>query len=116
VKPIHPETAEAIKRLLDHYHKRQANSHVFRWASNTGTIWPRLGAIMDRAGLPDAREFKFHCIRKSSVSHFAAAGGDGASHAGHSSDAITRKHYYDPMIVNGANPTSILFRPGEVTG
>lgn len=115
VKPIHPDTAQAIERLLTHYHKRQTNSRVFRWSSNDATLWPRLGAIMDRAGLPDAREFKFHCIRKSSVSHFAAAGGDGTAHAGHSSNAVTRKHYYDPTIVCGDNPTSFLFRPGEVT-
>ena len=113
VKQIHPDTAQAIERLLSLYHKRQANSRVFRWSSNDGTLWPRLGAIMDRAGLPDAREFKFHCIRKSSVSHFAAAGGDGTAHAGHSSDIITRKHYYDPTVVSADKSTTLLFRPGQ---
>lgn len=113
MKPIHPDTAIAIEKLLMHYSKRQTNSRIFRWASNDGTIWSRLGAIMARAGIPNSREFKFHCIRKSSVSHFKAAGGDGTIHAGHSSDALTRRHYYDPRIINRESAAAMLFRPGQ---
>jgi len=111
LKEIHADTAEAIERLLAYYQVRLIKSRVFRWASNHGSVWPALGRIMMRAGLPDSREFKFHCIRKSSVSHFASGGGDGCAHAGHSSDLITRRHYYDPRIVKRVGATQVLFRP-----
>lgn len=115
VKPIHPDTAEAIKRLLAFYHKRQGNSRIFRWSSNDGTLWPRLGAIMERAGIPNTREFKFHCLRKSSVSHLVAAGGNGADHAGHSNPQITKRHYEDPAITGANQGLTKLFRPGHAS-
>lgn len=113
MKPIHADTAAAIEQLLSHYHKRQGNSRIFRWSSNDGTLWPRLGSIMQRAGLPDAREFKFHCLRKSSVSHVIAAGGNGSEHAGHESPQITQRHYADPKITGGDPAMTLLFRPGQ---
>jgi integrase len=113
VRAIHPDTAAAIKRLLNHYHKRQGNSRIFRWSSNDGTLWPRLGAIMQRAGIPNTREFKFHCLRKSSVSHVKAAGGDSTAHAGHVNPVITQKHYEDPVITGADKTMHFLFRPGE---
>lgn len=113
VKSIHADTAEAIKTLLSHYPKRQGNSRIFRWTSNDGTLWPRLGAIMERAGIPNSREFKFHCLRKSSVSHVKAAGGDATDHAGHSSPAITKRSYEDPTITGADKTMTLLFRPGQ---
>lgn len=115
MKPIHQDTADAIRRLLAYYPKRQGNSRVYRWASNDGTLWPRLGAIMERAGLPNAREFKFHCFRKSSVSHVIAAGGNGSEHAGHENPAVTKQHYADPKITGGDTAMTLLFRPGQAS-
>lgn len=113
LKRLHPDTLLAISRLLDCYPVRRNDSKVFRWSANRGAIWSRLGAIMVRAGLPDSREFKFHAVRKSSVSHFAAAGGDPVAHAGHSSDVITRRHYLDQRVMGSdRNAAHLLFRPG----
>jgi integrase len=112
VKTIAEDTAAALERLLAFYPNRKPEGRVFRWAPNESTVWRRLGDIMLRAGLPDTREFKFHSIRKSSVTHLHAAGGDGCAHAGHSSDVITRRHYLDPRIARGADATELLFRPG----
>lgn len=116
VKPIHQDTADAIRLLLSYYPKRQGNSRVFRWASNDGTIWPRLGAIMERAGLPNTREFKFQSVRKFSVSHVIAAGGNGSEHAGHRNPVVTKVHYDVPEITrSGAKNLRLVPRPGHST-
>ncbi len=115
LKSLADDTVEALRDLLDCYAVRRADSGIFRWANNKCGIWSNLGTIMKHAGLPNSREFKFHCIRKSSASHLAAAGGDARAHAGHSSDKITREHYLDPRIVGGPAAHSLLFRPGTLT-
>ena len=72
----------------------------------------RMGRIMLRAGLPDSREFKFHAIRKSTASHYEAAGGNATKLLGHSSRKVTQT-YLDPRIVQTTPAVDLLFRPGE---
>ena len=67
---------------------------------------------MQRAGLPDTREYKFHAIRKSTASHYEAAGGNATELLGHSSRKVTQG-YLDPRIVRTKPAVELLFRPGE---
>lgn len=114
IKPISQDTAEAVEKLLSLYSRRHYNTRVFRWALNKGIVWSRMGDIMRRAGLPDTREFKFHCIRKSTASHIRAAGGDAQQLLGHSDGRTTEKHYIDPRIAHDDRSNlARLFRPGQ---
>jgi integrase len=91
-RPIPPECYEAIMTTKT---KRKI---VFDWDRSYTLIWHRLGRICERAGLPNDRMSKFHRVRKTSASYYAAAGGDPQTLMGHSSPAVTRK-YLDPRIV-----------------
>jgi integrase len=71
---------------------------VFDWDRAYTNIWRRLGRICERAGLPNDRLSKFHRVRKTSASYYAAGGGDPQKLMGHSTPAVTRK-YLDPRIV-----------------
>jgi integrase len=71
---------------------------VFDWDRAYTNIWRRLGRICERAGLPNDRLSKFHRVRKTSASYYAAGGGDPQKLMGHSSPTVTRK-YLDPRIV-----------------
>jgi len=114
LKPIAPDTAAALGELLELYSRRTYNTRVFRWALNKGLVWRRLADIMERAGLPDSREFKFHAIRKSVASHLYAAGGNAQRLLGHSSQRITDSHYLDPRIAHDdRGQLQRVFRPGE---
>ena len=76
-----------------------------------GGTFRRLGEIMERAGLPNSRLYKFHSIRKSVASYYEAAGGNATELLGHSSRRIT-KAYIDPRICCKPSPVGVLFRPG----
>lgn len=91
-RPIPPECYEAI---METHTKRRL---VFDWDRCPSTIWYRLGRICERAGLPNDRMSKFHRVRKTCASYYAAAGGDAQTMMGHSSPAVTKK-YLDPRIV-----------------
>ena len=115
IRPIMPDTAEAIRTLLSYYTRRSYNTLVFRWALNKGLIWSRWGEIMARAGLPDTREFKFHCIRKSAGSHSVRIGGNAARLLGHQNPATTDKFYIDPRVAyDDRAELERRFRPGQV--
>lgn len=98
---ISPETAALIRQL-------PRDRPVFHWPYNNGTLYNRYRALLQRAGLPTDRHSKFHRIRRSTASHYKAAGGDPTSLLGHSSAAVTRK-YLDPRIVKTPAPSDILF-------
>ena len=61
-------------------------------------LYHRLNRILKRANLPTNRWSKFHRIRKTSASYYAAAGGDAQLLLDHSSPTVTRR-YLDPRIV-----------------
>lgn len=104
--PIAGETIAALKQI------RRREGPVFRWPYSPTYIYRRLGRIMQRAGLPDNRLYKFHALRKSVASHYEAAGGNATELLGHSSRKITRA-YLDPRIVRTTAAIDLLFRPGE---
>lgn len=49
----------------------------------------------------------FHALRRTCASHLAVAGADATAYLGHSSDAITRRHYLDPRIVRARGVRAI---------
>lgn len=83
------DTIEALRRI-----QRPAGK-VFPW--DRGDLWMHFGAILEQAGLPYDRKRKFHCIRKSTASHLAAAGGDPGQMLTHSCAKVTQA-YLDPRI------------------
>ncbi len=109
---IEPRTVEAIEHLLSYYPRRQANSRIFRFASNHGTIYARWGRILDRAGVPNPHGKKFHLLRSSRATHEHLAGGDATAKLTHSSDAITRKSYLDPKLIAKRAETIQVYQPG----
>jgi integrase len=91
-RPITPECYAAIMAIKT---KRKL---VFDWDRSYTLIWYRLGKICERAGLPNDRMSKFHRVRKTCASYYAAGGGDPQTMMGHTSPAVT-KLYLDPRIV-----------------
>jgi integrase len=67
--------------------------------------------IVRDAGLDAGRGFRFHAIRRSTASHFAAQGGDATAALDHSSPRLTRRWYLDPRIADHAlRPAQVLPR------
>lgn len=104
--PIADDTAKALAKLTPHEGK------VFKWPYRPNYIYTRYSRILHRAGLPTNRLYKFHCIRKSTASHYEAAGGNATELLGHSSRKIT-KAYLDRRIVKPQSAVDKLFRPGQ---
>lgn len=86
---------------------RRPREHVFAWHLSRGMLWYRLGRICRRAGLPSDRRSKFHRIRRTTASHYAAAGGDAQRLLDHSSPAVTRR-YLDPRILPSVRASDVL--------
>ena len=107
VLPIAADTIAALAAI------RRRDGKVFEWPYSATYIYKKLGAIMQRAGLPNNRLYKFHAIRKSVASHYEAAGGNATELLGHTSRKITRA-YLDPRIVRKKSAIDVLFRPGEL--
>lgn len=81
---------------------------LFPWPMSSTYIYDRLKKILKSAGL-DKKRAAFHQIRRTAVSHIAAAGGDPVAFAGHSSPAVTQRWYLDPrMSDRGPKPHELL--------
>lgn len=59
------------------------------------TLWKAYKVLLEDAGLPSARDSKFHRLRRTHATELYKAGRDASASLGHSSDAITRKSYID---------------------
>lgn len=99
------ETIAALEEI-----RLPLRSLIFPWPYNYSYLWIRYKIIRERAGLPIDRYSSFHRMRKSSASHFTAAGGDAMELLGHESRRTTKK-YLDPTIVNPPQASDLLFRP-----
>ena len=84
---------------------------VFPWDRGESYLWKRLGIIQRRAGLPDDRRSKFHRIRRTTASFYAAAGHSAQQLLDHSSPAVTRR-YLDPRIVRSIAAPDVLPKVG----
>ena len=98
------DTAERLSRL-------PRDRRPFFWPYHESTLYNRYKRLLERAGLPSDRRSKFHRIRRSTASHYAAAGGDATELLGHSSRAVTRL-YLDPRLCGPPPAVDLLFRPG----
>lgn len=99
------ETCARITGLIGH----RTTGPIFDWDGGASTLYWHVKRIRAAAGLDAARREAFHQIRRSALSHFAAAGGDPVEMADHSSAKITRRWYLDPRLCDrGARPCDIL--------
>jgi len=87
----------------------RAEGLVFVWPWTRTLIWREFGKAVKAAGLNTRKRLRFHQIRRSAASHYAAAGGDAVEMLDHSSPKITKRWYLDPRLVDrGQRPCDIL--------
>lgn len=93
---------------------RAPSKCIFSWDRPKTALWNAFGKVVRRAGLSDGRRSKFHMLRRSSATHYAAGGGDATALLDHSSPRIARQYYVDPrFIASGPRPCDILPRIDE---
>lgn len=94
--------------LLDLLAASKNGPRLFAWPRGYEYLWNRFGKIVKAAGLEGGRRNKFHQLRRSAATHFAARGGDPTALLDHSSPRITRA-YLDPRFIDtGPKPCDIL--------
>lgn len=110
---LHPQTVALLERI-----RLPERKLVWEWPFNRFYLWQHYGDILKRAGLPNGRERKFHCLRKSCSTHITALSSDAAAQAalGHSDIKITREIYNDPKQIPGVFPSDILPRLDDEEG
>jgi integrase len=101
LRTITPSCSAALESI------RRPRRLVFAWPLSKSMLWYRMGRICKRAGLPHDRRSKFHRIRRTTASHYAAAGGDAQRLLDHSSPAVT-KRYLDPRILQEIRASDVL--------
>lgn len=93
----------------------RAAGRVFVWTMTHSMIFREFGKAVKAAGLNTRKRLRFHQIRRSAASHYAAAGGDAVEMLDHSSPKITKRWYLDPRLADrGSRPCDVLppiFRP-----
>lgn len=86
---------------------------LLHWPACHTSLWSKFGDVVARAGLGRGRRMRFHQLRRTAASHFAAAGGDPVKLLDHSSPRITHRWYLDRrMTDNGPRPCDLLPRIG----
>ena len=94
--------------LLDVLVKSGNGPKLFAWPRGYEYLWNRFGKIVKAAGLEGGRRNKFHQLRRSAATHYAARGGDPTALLDHSSPRITRA-YLDPRFIDtGPKPCDVL--------
>ena len=87
------------------------------WPRCHTSLWSKFGDVVARAGLGHGRRMRFHQLRRTAASHFAAAGGDAVKLLDHSSPRITHRWYLDRrMTDNGPRPCDLLPRLEQSPG
>lgn len=80
------------------------------WDKAPTYLYNCLRKILKAAGLSGKR-MGFHQVRRSAISHIAAAGADPVQFAGHSNPATTKRWYLDPRMTDrGPKPHELLPR------
>ncbi len=101
-RPVGKSTLSALSAI-----REPRRDLVFPWDKCESYLWGRMGIILRRAGLPADRRSKFHRIRRTTASFYAAAGHSATQLLDHSSPAVTRR-YLDPRIVRGVAAPNVL--------
>lgn len=90
---------------------------LFPWPLVPSYLCTVFGRVVKAAGLERddvARGQRFHQVRRTALSHFAALGGDATLMAGHSESKTTRRWYLDPRLTErGPKPCDVLPRLTE---
>lgn len=97
------EAVESLERI-----RNPRRKHIWPWPYCFAYLWNRYRIIRRRAGLPTDRYSSFHRMRKSSASHYKAAGGNAQELLGHSSPKQTRR-YLDPRVTGDNQAADLLF-------
>jgi integrase len=103
---LHPDTVALLEKI------RRPTGHVFPWDRCSMGIWLHYGRLLKRAGLPNTRKHKFHCMRKSVASYCEAVGGNATALLDHSDRKVTIA-YLDLRIVGQQHAADLLFRPNQ---
>jgi integrase len=101
---ISPQTVEAIQKIW-----LPERELLFPWDLNPLYKWNKFRRILKPTGLPTTRRDLFQRIRRTTATLCKAGGADATEQLGHSSDAITRRHYLAPNISRQA--ADVLPRP-----
>lgn len=102
---LSPATCDRIDALL----AGRTTGSVFAWGMTRTYLWREFGRVVKAAGLNGSHRVRFHQIRRSAASHFAAAGGDACAMLDHSSPRITTKWYLDPRLCDrSVRPCDVL--------
>lgn len=99
-----PEVVSLIDRM-----KMPPRELVFPWSYSEGRYYHNYGRILERAGLPNDRRHKTHCLRCSHATWLAAFGGNPTAALMHSDPAVTQRHYIDSRLM--PVPEQRLFVP-----
>jgi integrase len=85
---------------------------LFPWTLTPSYLCTVFGRVVKAAGLERddlPRGQRFHQVRRTALSHFAALGGDATAMAGHAEPKTTRRWYLDPRLTErGPKPCDIL--------
>ncbi len=101
---IPPETVELLRKMP------RDKDGPFDCDFCHSTLYNRMKGILKKAGLPHDRRSMFHRIRRTTASHYAAAGGNAQHLLGHSSPAVTER-YIDPAIAPQPQAVDLLIDP-----
>jgi len=105
-------TPETAALLTEACRGKKPSDLIFRWHKQKTNLWYAFGRIVKRAGLDGGRRSKFHALRRSAATHYAAQGGDATALLDHSSPRVTRA-YLDPRFLkSGPQPCDVLPKIG----
>lgn len=110
---LHGDTLALLCELRD---ITGGNGDVWPWPYCRLYLWQKFAVVIAKpAGLPNNRRFRFHSIRRTSLTIVADAMGLDAActMADHSSPAVTKRSYVDPTRMGGQRPIDVLPRPGK---
>lgn len=102
-----PIALEAVEKLRG---KTSGGIFAKAWGS-VCSFYLHYGKLLRRAGLPDGRDFKPQCLRRTFASFLEAGGGDATAALGHSSRSVTLESYLDTGITDAGKEAS-----GDVVG
>ncbi len=99
------DTLEVLRLIYDGERRL-----IWPWVRSTTHLYYHYQRILKRAGLYIKRHM-FHAIRRTTASHYEAAGGNATELLDHSKRSLTKKSYLDPRIVGKNHAADLLFRP-----
>lgn len=106
---LHPTTTALLESI-----RLPERQLVFPWEQHPSYFWTKYKMMRRRAALPTDAAHSFHCLRRTAASFAEAAGADASKLLGHSSRAVTERHYLSPEICPRVQASDVLPRPADV--